>query len=109
MCIRRALSLALIVSAELGASAYPPSAQSFEERWSVVPKAKAEEPAQPQTEDSGVPPQHPIDRSVGFRERTNASSSPQNRTLRRPTRSGPGGGSTTAFTGEASFIAYSGG
>src|SRR5215203_5579433 len=109
MCIWRDLSLALIVSAGLGASAYPASAQSFEERWSVVPKAKAEEPAQPQTEDSDVLPQHPTDRSVGLNERTSTSCSRQNRTERRPTRSGPGGGSTTVFTGKASFIAYSGG
>jgi rare lipoprotein A len=108
MCIRRALSLALIVSAGLAASAYSASAQSFEERWSVVPKANAEEPAQPQTQDSGVLPQPPIDGSVGFKERTSASSSPQTRTLRRLTRSGRAG-STKVFTGKASFIAYSGG
>ena len=108
MCIRRALSLALIVSAGLGASAYPASAQSFEERWSVVPKAKADEPAQPQTEDSGVLPQHSIDGSVGFNERTSITSSPQNRTLRRLTRSGRAG-FRNDFTGKASFYAYSGG
>jgi len=104
MCAGRAFSLVLVVSAGLAASAYAASAQSFDERWSVVPKAKAEE-AQPPAEDSGLLPKHTIDRSVGFNERANS----ENRTQRRATRSGRGGDSANVFTGKASFISYSGG
>jgi hypothetical protein len=93
MCARRAFSLVLIVSAGLAASAYAAFAQSFDERWSVVPKAKAEE-AQPPAEDSGLLPKHTIDRSVGFNERASS----ENRTERRATRSGRAGDSTNAFT-----------
>jgi rare lipoprotein A len=107
MATRRALSLALIVSAALAASTCTASAQSFDERWSVVPQAKADEPTHPPTQRSVLTPEE-NNHSAGLNALARfGSRSPQARS--RQTRSTRGASSTKFFTGKASYISYTGG
>jgi rare lipoprotein A len=99
MWARRAFRVALIVSVGLAASVYAASAQSFDERWSVVPKAKADEPTQLPTQPGVLAPNEE-NHSAGFNALARSrSSSPKAR----------GGGLTKAFIGKASYISYAGG
>jgi rare lipoprotein A len=105
MSTRLALSVTLIVSIGFAASTYAASAQSFDERWSVVPKAKADEPTHP-PQPSVVTPQED-NHSAGFNALARSRSS--SKMIWRQTPSGRGGGSTKVFTGKASYISYAGG
>jgi rare lipoprotein A (peptidoglycan hydrolase) len=94
MCQWRAISSALIIAAVVCSISHKAVAQTFEERWSPIPKAHA---------DQNVPPPPPTD----FRSSNGAQNAPQ------PQPNGAGTSRTQArkavFVGMASYYSYRGG
>jgi rare lipoprotein A (peptidoglycan hydrolase) len=103
----RTLASTLVLSAGIWAFSDQALAQSFDERWSIVPKANAEEPTAPPP-PAREAPQQQTDPGEG-----NAASEPSVG-LRaaqpvRPMRSEKDGNLRRAFSGRASYISYPGG
>jgi rare lipoprotein A len=101
----------LSFSVGLWALTNPVLAQSFDDRWSIVPKAKADEPAAqlaPQAKE--LPNRQPETQApaetVGQAERTAPPGRPK-RLATPPSRSEPA--RNRVFVGRASYISYSGG
>jgi rare lipoprotein A (peptidoglycan hydrolase) len=98
----RVTSIAML-SALIAMQITPAAAQSFEDRWSVIPKANAEEPpAQPNRQVDPAPPkQAPTDsyaeQPQSFPQTTPAGAS-KGHPAERP--------SKRSFTGKASFYSY---
>jgi peptidoglycan lytic transglycosylase len=83
-----------LVSAWMGVHANPAAAQNFEERWSIIPKAHAEEPPAAEREMKSYPQQPSRAVAEPTRGSENASA---NRSLKR------------SFSGKASYYSYRGG
>src|ERR1700730_18179174 len=82
-----------IVSAWIGAHVNPAAAQSFKERWSIIPKANAAEPngqikPVPQTQPEASPPASSADSPARAEDRSGT------RSVKR------------SFTGKASYYSY---
>src|SRR5690349_15146114 len=101
MDIGRTLVVALLISTGSGALNNPASAQSFDERWSIIPKANAQEAAPPNPrEETGTPNEiTPSAEKKAAPERAVKSA-------RRAERSHA---AKAAFAGKASYISYNGG
>jgi len=92
------MSLRLRVCAIATASAcvimqsYPASAQNFDDRWSIIPKAHADPaPKQEDKQNQNQPDQAPVDRQSGQASGDPAPPKPRNK----------------VFSGKASFYSYS--
>jgi rare lipoprotein A (peptidoglycan hydrolase) len=100
--IMRLMAVAIVSAAWIAIHANPAAAQSFEERWSIIPKARAEQPpeagrqvepvpqAQSPTESLAPQPQSPIAAAPG----RGSEDRPANRSFKR------------SFSGKASFYSY---
>ena len=101
MRVHSAMTVA-IVSAWMGVHAHAAAAQSFEERWSIIPNAHAEQPPdvdnQVKTAPQSQPPREAPPRSM--KAPIAASQIPRSK-ARPAVRSSKGG-----FTGKASFYSY---
>jgi rare lipoprotein A len=101
----------LSISAGLWALTSPVLAQSFDDRWSIVPKAKADEPlarpeAQPKAEPQRQPETPPSTGTVGQSEQT-PSPRPKRLSATKPVRGEAA--QNRVFVGSASYISYGGG
>jgi rare lipoprotein A len=91
-----------IVSAWIGVHANAAAAQSFEDRWSIIPKAHAEQPAEPDRHNEPVPQtQAPTERAAPQTQAPIAAAPPTGLKDRREIRS-----FRRAFAGKASFYSY---
>ena len=71
---------------------HPASAQNFDDRWSIIPKAHADPaPRQEDNQKQNQPDQAPVDRQSGQASGDSASPKPHNK----------------VFSGKASFYSYS--
>jgi rare lipoprotein A len=105
MYTRRTLAAALVFSAVCSTFCNPASAQSFDERWSIVPKANADEPTAP-----GAPAQQQQDNPSAAT--TGQSDTTSGLRGQRPTKASSeqrNGAPKGAFVGKASYISYAGG
>jgi rare lipoprotein A len=94
---------ALVVCAGLGTLCSSASAQSFEDRWSIIPKANAQESAQPDPAVQTAPEDQTNSSAKATSVRTRSPKPPQvRRSEQDSTRKG-------AFAGKASYISYAGG
>jgi rare lipoprotein A (peptidoglycan hydrolase) len=109
MYTSRTLAAALALSALSLMLCERALAQSFDERWSIVPKAKAEEPQTP-----GAPAEMPASEvqdnpSLETTGESAATIGPRGEQPGRGRRSEHDGAPKRAFGGKASYISYAGG
>jgi len=84
----------VLIAAWMGIHVNPAAAQNFEERWSIIPKAHAEEPPAAERQMKSYPEKPSTAVAEPTRRSENASA---NRSLKR------------SFSGKASYYSYPGG